>query len=107
MVNELPLYSPEQNRRHEVKPGVTGWAQVNGRNAISWDEKFRLDLWYVDNWSLWLDLRILAMTMLHVLLRIGINHNETETMPFFTGSGSVDVYESKKDHARKDYQNTH
>jgi len=85
LMEYLPLYSPEQHRRHEVKPGMTGWAQVNGRNAISWEEKFRLDAWYVDNWSLWLDIKILAMTMLHVLLRKGINHNATETMPFFTG----------------------
>ncbi len=90
LMEYLPLYSPEQHRRHEVKPGMTGWAQVNGRNAISWEEKFRLDVWYVDNWSLWLDIRILAMTMLHVLLRKGINHNETETMPFFKGTRLVD-----------------
>jgi sugar transferase EpsL len=91
LMKYLPLYSPEQSRRHEVKPGITGWAQVNGRNTISWDEKFRLDVWYVDNWSLWLDIRVLAMTMLHVLLRKGINHNATETMPFFTGSKNGDV----------------
>jgi sugar transferase EpsL len=90
LMEYLPLYSPEQNRRHEVRPGMTGWAQVNGRNAISWEEKFRLDAWYVDNWSLWLDIRILAMTMLHVLLRKGINHSAKETMPFFNGSGSVE-----------------
>jgi len=91
LMEYLPLYSPEQNRRHEVVPGMTGWAQVNGRNAISWEEKFRLDVWYVDNWSLWLDIRILAMTMHHVLLRKGINHNATEPMPFFTGSKNGDV----------------
>ena len=90
LMEYLPLYSREQNRRHEVRPGMTGWAQVNGRNAISWDEKFRLDVWYVDNWSLWLDIRILAMTMHHVLLRKGINHNESETMPFFKGSEPFD-----------------
>ncbi len=89
LMEYLPLYSPEQNRRHEVRPGMTGWAQVNGRNAISWEEKFRLDAWYVDNWSLWLDIRILAMTMLHVLLRKGINHSAKETMPFLIGSGFV------------------
>jgi sugar transferase EpsL len=87
LMEYLLLYSPEQHRRHNVKPGMTGWAQVNGRNAISWEEKFSLDVWYVDNWSLWLDIRILAMTMLHVLLRKGINHNAIETMPIFTGSG--------------------
>ncbi len=86
LMEYLPRYSPEQNRRHDVKPGMTGWAQVNGRNAISWDEKFRLDVWYVDNWSVWLDIRILAITMLNVVLRKGINHTSTETMPFFEGS---------------------
>ena len=91
LMEYLPLYSPEQHRRHEVKPGMTGWAQVNGRNAISWEEKFRLDVWYVDNWSLWLDIKILAMTMLHVLCRKGINHNATETMPFFTGNKETHI----------------
>ena len=86
LMEYLPRYSPEQNRRHDVKPGMTGWAQVNGRNAISWDEKFMLDVWYVDNRSLWLDIRILAITMLNVVLRKGINHNSTESMPFFEGS---------------------
>jgi lipopolysaccharide/colanic/teichoic acid biosynthesis glycosyltransferase len=86
LMEYLPRYSPEQNRRHEVKPGMTGWAQINGRNAIGWEEKFRYDVWYVDNWSLWLDIKILAMTMLNVVLRKGINHNETETMPFFEGN---------------------
>ncbi|TLU86006.1 MAG: sugar transferase [Chlorobium sp.] len=92
LMEYLPLYSSEQNRRHEVKPGMTGWAQVNGRNAISWEEKFKLDVWYVDNQSLWLDIRILAITMRNVLLRKGINHNATETMPFFTGTGPLDVH---------------
>ena len=86
LMEYLSRYSPEQNRRHDVKPGMTGWAQINGRNAISWDEKFILDVWYVDNRSLWLDVRILAITMLNVVLRKGINHNSTETMPFFQGS---------------------
>jgi sugar transferase EpsL len=90
LMEYLPRYSSEQSRRHEVRPGMTGWAQVNGRNAISWEEKFRLDVWYVDNWSLWLDISILAMTMIHVLLRKGINHNATVSMPIFTGSGTVD-----------------
>lgn len=98
LMEYLPLYSREQNRRHEVRPGMTGWAQVNGRNAISWEEKFRLDVWYVDNRSLWLDIRILSITMLNVLLRKGINHNATETMPFFTGSGFFDGYKSNNDH---------
>jgi lipopolysaccharide/colanic/teichoic acid biosynthesis glycosyltransferase len=82
----LPLYSPEQSRRHEVKPGITGWAQVNGRNAISWEEKFRLDVWYVDNRSLWLDLRILWMTVWQVLARQGISAEGHATMPRFTGT---------------------
>lgn len=82
----LPLYSPEQARRHEVRPGITGWAQVNGRNAISWEEKFRLDEWYVDNRSFWLDLRILWLTVLRVFQRHGINAEGDATMPKFTGS---------------------
>lgn len=86
LMEYLPRYSPEQSRRHEVKPGMTGWAQVNGRNAIGWEEKFRYDVWYVDNRSLWFDIKILVMTMQNVLLRKGINHNPTETMPFFQGS---------------------
>lgn len=86
LLEYLPLYNPEQHRRHDVRPGMTGWAQANGRNAISWEEKFKLDVWYVDNWSLWLDVRILALTMRNVLLRKGINHSGSETMPFFTGS---------------------
>ena len=86
LMDYLPLYSSEQMRRHEAKPGITGWAQVNGRNAISWEEKFSLDIWYVDNWSLWLDIRILAMTIVNVFLRKGINHSANETMPYFIGS---------------------
>jgi lipopolysaccharide/colanic/teichoic acid biosynthesis glycosyltransferase len=82
----LPLYSLEQSRRHEVKPGITGWAQVNGRNAISWEEKFRLDVWYVDNRSLWLDLKILWMTVWQVLSRKGISAEGHATMPRFTGT---------------------
>ncbi len=82
----LPLYTPEQARRHAVKPGITGWAQVNGRNAISWEEKFRLDVWYVDNRSLWLDLRILWMTVRQVLARRGVSADGHATMPAFRGS---------------------
>ncbi|NTW63982.1 MAG: sugar transferase [Chlorobiaceae bacterium] len=89
LMEYLPLYSPEQNRRHEVKPGMTGWAQVNGRNAISWEEKFRLDVWYVDHRTLWLDIKILVMTMLSVFLRKNINHNSGETMPFFIGNKTI------------------
>jgi len=82
----LPLYTPEQMRRHEVKPGVTGWAQVNGRNAISWEEKFRLDVWYVDNRSFWLDLKILWLTAWQVVARKGISAPGHPTMPRFEGS---------------------
>lgn len=82
----LPLYTPEQARRHEVRPGMTGWAQINGRNAISWEEKFEHDVWYVDNWSLWLDLKILWMTLIAVLRRDGISAQGHATMPRFTGS---------------------
>jgi sugar transferase EpsL len=81
----LGRYSPEQARRHDVKPGVTGWAQINGRNAISWDEKFDLDLWYIDHRSTWLDLRILAATVVQVIRRSGINSAESATMPEFIG----------------------
>lgn len=86
MTEYLPLYSPEQARRHEVLPGVTGWAQVNGRNSLSWEDKFRLDVWYVDNRSLWLDLRILWLTAAAVLRARGINQDGHATAPKFTGS---------------------
>lgn len=86
LMEYLPLYTPEQARRHEVRPGVTGWAQVNGRNAISWDEKFRLDVWYVDNRSTWLDLKILLLTVRKVLMREGISAAGDATMPIFSGS---------------------
>ena len=81
----LPRYTPEQARRHEVRPGITGWAQVNGRNAISWDEKFRLDVWYVDNRSLLLDAKILFLTVWRTVRREGINSSATETMEEFKG----------------------
>lgn len=86
LMEYLPLYSDEQFRRHAVRPGITGWAQVNGRNALSWDEKFRLDLWYVDHPSLALDLKILALTLAKVLAREGISAAGEATMPKFTGS---------------------
>jgi sugar transferase EpsL len=79
-------YTPEQARRHDVKPGITGWAQVNGRNAISWEEKFALDVWYVDNRSCWLDIKILALTVVRVFQRSGINAGANVTMPEFMGS---------------------
>ena len=86
LMEYLPLYSLEQARRHEVRPGVTGWAQVNGRNALSWEEKFRLDVWYVDNHSFWLDLKILALTVKKVFVREGISAAGEVTMTYFTGS---------------------
>jgi lipopolysaccharide/colanic/teichoic acid biosynthesis glycosyltransferase len=85
LMEYLPLYSLEQARRHEVRPGITGWAQVNGRNAISWTEKFALDVWYVDNRSLWLDMRILWLTVRKVLVRDGISAAGEATMPRFEG----------------------
>lgn len=86
LMEYLPLYSPEQARRHEVRPGVTGWAQVNGRNALSWDDKFRLDVWYVDNRSIWLDMKILLLTVKKVFVREGINATGEATMPKFSGT---------------------
>ena len=88
LMHYLPLYSPEQMRRHDVRPGLTGWAQVNGRNALSWEEKFRHDVWYVDHQSPALDLRILFMTAKSVLSRHGISHEDSATMPEFTGSAA-------------------
>ena len=86
LMEYLPLYSTEQARRHEVRPGVTGWAQINGRNAISWEQKFALDVWYVDNRTLWLDFKIIWLTIRKVLARDGINAQGDATMPKFTGS---------------------
>lgn len=87
LVEYLPLYSPEQARRHDVRPGITGWAQVNGRNAISWEEKFALDIWYVENQSLWFDIKILWLTMRKVLVRDGINAAGEATASPFRGGG--------------------
>lgn len=86
LMEYLPLYSPEQARRHEVRPGITGWAQVNGRNALSWDDKFALDVWYVDNRSFCLDLKIVALTVVRVLKRSGISAEGEATMPRFSGT---------------------
>lgn len=86
LMEYLNRYTPEQARRHEVKPGITGWAQVNGRNAITWEEKFKLDVWYVDNWNLGLDLKILGLTLIKVLKREGISAGGHATMPEFKGS---------------------
>ena len=86
LMEYLLLYSKEQCRRHEVRPGITGWAQVNGRNAISWEDKFKLDVWYVDNRSFWLDLKILALTVKKVVVRDGISAEGEATMARFTGN---------------------
>ena len=88
LMEYLPLYSAEQYRRHEVRPGVTGWAQINGRNALSWEEKFKLDVWYVDNRSLWLDLKIIFLTVKKVVVRDGISAEGEATVPKFTGRKS-------------------
>lgn len=86
LVKYLGLYNDEQIRRHEVLPGLTGWAQINGRNSITWSEKFKLDVWYVDNWSLWLDIKIFFLTFWKVVKREGINQSESVTMEYFNGS---------------------
>jgi lipopolysaccharide/colanic/teichoic acid biosynthesis glycosyltransferase len=91
LVEYLPLYSTEQARRHEVKPGITGWAQVNGRNAISWEKKFELDVWYVDNQSLWLDIKILFLTVWKVVRRKDISADGEATMSKFVGSTTHDM----------------
>ena len=99
LMEYLPLYTPEQARRHEVRPGITGWAQVNGRNAISWEDKFKLDVWYVDNQSLWLDIKILFLTVKKVLFKEDISADNHATMPFFEGR-----YQPAKN---DDYSNNH
>lgn len=86
LVEYLPLYSSEQARRHRVKPGITGWAQINGRNAISWNEKFKLDVWYVENQTLFLDMKILLLTIKKVIVKDGISSSNDVTMPKFEGS---------------------
>jgi sugar transferase EpsL len=98
LIQYLDRYSPEQARRHEVRPGITGWAQINGRNAISWDEKFRLDVWYVDHLSFWLDVKILVSTFWQVLKRANISANSHATMPEFMGT-AVDSSRAKLDHS--------
>lgn len=91
LMDYLPLYSAEQARRHEVRPGITGWAQVNGRNALSWEEKFDLDVWYVDNRTTWLDLKILWLTVKKVIVREGISAAGEATMPRFLGSSHTET----------------
>ena len=86
LMEYLGRYTPEQARRHNVKPGITGWAQINGRNAISWDEKFKLDLWYVDNWNIFLDLKIIFITLIKVIKREGVSAEGHATMPEFKGN---------------------
>lgn len=88
LMHYLPLYSERQARRHEVRPGVTGWAQVNGRNATPWPERLEMDVWYVENRSLWLDLKILALTIPRALRRSGVTQEGQATVEYFTGSGS-------------------
>jgi sugar transferase EpsL len=90
LIEYLPRYTPEQARRHSAKPGITGWAQVNGRNAINWELKFSLDVWYVDHWSIWLDLRIIWMTILKVLRREGISMEGHVTSSKFIGTSNPD-----------------
>jgi len=82
----LPLYNEEQSKRHDVRPGITGWAQVNGRNSISWKEKFEMDNWYVENLSIALDIKVLWMTIINVIKREGINSSKDEPMQKFTGN---------------------
>jgi sugar transferase EpsL len=86
LVEYIPLYNKEQSRRHTVRPGITGWAQVNGRNAISWEDKFKLDVWYVENQSFWLDVKILILTVKKVFIRDGINSSDNVSMPKFKGT---------------------
>jgi len=90
LMEYLSLYSPEQARRHNVRPGITGWAQVNGRNAISWEEKFKYDAWYVENQSFWLDMKIICLTIKKVMAREGISADDHATMPKFSGSQDFD-----------------
>lgn len=91
LMQYLDRYIPEQARRHEMKPGITGWAQINGRNAISWEEKFALDVWYIDHWSIWLDIKIMAITVWKVIKREGISAQGKATMPEFMGGMSNSI----------------
>jgi sugar transferase EpsL len=86
LMQYLPLYSPEQGRRHDVVPGLTGWAQVNGRNSTDWPTRFKLDVWYVDHWSFWLDIKIILMTFGKVFKRAGVNQEGQATVEYFTGN---------------------
>lgn len=90
LMEYLPLYTPEQARRHDVRPGITGWAQINGRNAVGWGQKFALDTWYVDRHTLWLDVKIIVLTVVKVFKRDGISAQGMETAPVFTGTHDRD-----------------
>jgi sugar transferase EpsL len=96
LMQYLDRYTPGQARRHKVKPGLTGWSQVNGRNAISWEEKFRLDVWYVDNWSIWLDIKIILITVWMIIRREGINQPGQPTMEEFKSTGETDSLDPKE-----------
>ncbi len=96
LIEYLPLYNTEQSRRHNVLPGITGWAQVHGRNALSWQDKFRLDVWYVDNWSFWLDIKILCITVVKVLRREGISQPGQATAELFKGNKPEVEYPSSR-----------
>lgn len=89
LLEYLPLYTSKQAKRHDVKPGMTGWAQINGRNSITWEEKLELDVWYVENQTFWLDMRILTITVKKVFLSDGINHKDNVTMPIFKGEHKI------------------
>jgi sugar transferase EpsL len=93
MMKYLERYSPQQARRHEVKPGITGWAQINGRNTISWEDKFKLDVWYVDNWTLWLDMQIILKSVWMVVAKEGITQQGKATMDEFMGTSQNDAVE--------------
>ena len=97
LVQYLDRYSPEQARRHNLQPGMTGWAQINGRNVLSWEDKFRLDVWYVDNWSLWLDIKILALTLWKVIKREGISQPGHATAEEFMGNQTGDGRQNPED----------
>nr|WP_232605548.1 sugar transferase [Photobacterium phosphoreum] len=86
LMEYLPLYTQEQNRRHDIRPGVTGWAQINGRNAISWQDKFKLDVWYIEHQSLWLDIKIIFLTVKKIIIKEGVNASSDITMEKFTGN---------------------
>ena len=95
LVEYLERYTPEQIRRHEVKPGITGWAQINGRNALTWEQKFSLDVWYVDHWSLWLDWKIALLTVWKILTREGINHPGQATMEEYRGLSDTSLLKNQ------------